>query len=397
MRRIMLFSVSFIMTINFTACKNIIIGRNEINELEFIRALAIDTSASTPGNIRLTLASQRVKTAGGKATEEKESSKVSSEGRTMFEASRNVSTFLDKRPFWGHLEYVVIGEEAAKEGINKYLDLLSRDHEIRMNINVFVMKGGRAEELMEKSDIDNRFVFDRLKGLLESVEGQSVSSPVNLIETMYIQDAKYLSLYLPCIRIISASDSGDEKSINIKMEGFALFDQDRLAGYLDGDMGRGLNWLRDKIKSTIIVVKTLGGSDVSLEVIKSRTRFYPKIKDGSLSLVVELKVDSNIGEVASTEDIFYSETFDYLEKEQSKIIKQEIERVIEFAQREIGLDFFETGRNFYRKYPIKWGDLYEKNWRTEFPKVKFDVVVESKIRRTYDIREPNGVQGGGRK
>ncbi|HPD01135.1 MAG TPA: Ger(x)C family spore germination protein [Acetivibrio sp.] len=397
MRRIISLLLLFIVTLTLTACENPIMSRHEINDLEFARSIAIDTAKSIPDGVRLTLASQRIKIGSGGSVGEKESSKISSEGRTMFEAVRNFSTYLGKRPFWGHLEFVLIGEEAAKKGIHNYLDFFARDHEVRMNINVFVMKGCCAEELMEKADRGDRLIFDRLNGLLNSLGGQSVSNPVNLIEVMYIQDMKCLSLYIPCVEMVNVTKGQDEDVIDVKMAGFAIFDEDKLAGYLDENMGRGLNLLRNKVKSGIYVVNTRKGSKVSLEIINSKTKFYPEIKDGNLSLKVKVNMESNIGEIDSNEDIFNNDTFIYLEQEQSRLVKQEIERVIEYAQKEIGLDFFSTALNFYRKYPIKWKKLYEKDWKTWFPKIKFSVEVKSKIRRTYDIREPNAVEGEGGK
>ena len=91
--------ILFIITMTFTACENPIIGRREINDLEFARSLAIDTSKTIPDGVMLTLASQRIKIGSGGSAGETESSKVSSEGQTMFEAVRNFSTYLDKRPF----------------------------------------------------------------------------------------------------------------------------------------------------------------------------------------------------------------------------------------------------------------------------------------------------------
>ncbi|HQA57934.1 MAG TPA: Ger(x)C family spore germination protein [Acetivibrio sp.] len=396
MRKKILLSILLIFTLSFTACNTPPISRHEINDLEFIRSIAIDTSKSIPDGVRLTMASKRLDVSGGGSSGEKKSTKVSSEGRTMFEAVRNFSTFLDKKPFWGHLEYVVIGEEAAKKGIYNYLDFFARDHEVRMNIYVFIMKGCCAEDLMQKADRSDRFVFDRLKGLIHSMDGQSVSNPVNLIEVMYIQDLKALSLYIPCVEMVNVTGGEDEDVTDIKMAGFAIFEKGKLVGFLDEDMGRGLNLLRNEMKSGIYVVNTPKGSKVSLEVINSKTKFYPEIKDGNLFLKVKVNMDSNIGEIDSNEDIFDNEVFTFLEQEQSKGAKQEIDKVIDYAQKEIGLDFFSTAINFYRKYPIKWKEMYEKDWKNWFTKIKFTVEVESKIRRTYDIREPNAVEDDGR-
>ncbi|NMB34087.1 MAG: Ger(x)C family spore germination protein [Clostridium sp.] len=399
MGKIIKFFILIIAITTFSACENPIVGRNEIDDLEFIRALAIDKSLTVPNGVRLTVTTQRFKEGGEGSAQEKESTKVSAEGETAFEAIRNFSIFLDKKPFWGHLEYVIIGEDVAREGICQYLDVLSRDHEIRMNIDIFVMKGGRAEEMMEKTEKGDKFIFDRLRGLIESVGGQSVTSPVNLIEIMYIQDIKYLSLYLPCVQMIKSSrdENGKDETMDIKMAGFAVFDGDVLVGHLSAGMGRGLNWLRDNIKSGIIVVTSPKGTKVSLELIRSKTKFYPKIQDGKLFLDVKVEVNSNIGEVQAHEDVFKAEIFEYLERQQAKSVKREIEEVIEYAQKVLGLDFFAVGSNFYRKYPIKWENIYEQNWREEFPRVEINVDVKSQIRRTYDIKEPSEDKGDGKK
>jgi len=102
------------------------------------------------------------------------------------------------------------------------------------------------------------------------------------------------------------------------MAGFAIFEKGKLVGFLDEDMGRGLNLLRNEMKSGIYVVNTPKGSKVSLEVINSKTKFYPEIKDGNLFLKVKVNMDSNIGEIDSNEDIFDNEVFTFLEQEQSR-------------------------------------------------------------------------------
>ena len=60
-------------------------GRNEIDDLEFIRALAIDKSLTVPNGVRLTVTIQRFKEGGEGSAQEKESTKVSAEGETAFE------------------------------------------------------------------------------------------------------------------------------------------------------------------------------------------------------------------------------------------------------------------------------------------------------------------------
>lgn len=358
--------------------------------------MAIDTSPSKEGYVRLTLSAERVKSGGAGKSEEKSSTKIVSEGKTIFEAVRNFATYLDKRPFFGHLEYIIIGEEAAKEGINKYLDFFSRNHEIRLNLKVFILKGNRAEDLMEMAGSESKFVFDRLGGLFKNIDQLSVTNQVNLIEVMYILDIKYLSLYLPCIEMVKVSKGKKEDLplCDIKMAGFAIFDGDKLTSFLGDEMGRGLNYLRNKIEFGVITVKSPTGNDISLEIINSKTKLKPEIKNGKLVVNVQVRMSSNIGEIKHPEDIFNSNTIGYLEKEQEKVVQDEICKVIKYSQQEIGLDFFGAGKEIYHKYPIVWEDVYKRKWRNEFPKVRFNVFVDSRIKRTYDIEKPNALEEG---
>lgn len=396
MKKALLFSTSLILLITFTGCKSITMSRHEIRDLEFIRAIAIDKSLSEEGYVRLTISSQRVSSKGDGQSEEKESITVYSEGRTVSEAMRNFNKYLEKEPFLGHLEYIVIGEEAARDGILKYIDFFSRDHEVRLNMNVFLMKSGRAEELMEKASSKGKFIFDKLGGLIKNRTEHSMTNIVNLIEVMYILDLEFLNLYIPCIEMVKVTknENGPNSSMDVKMSGLAIFERDKLVGHLDDSMARGLNWLMDKIYSGIIVVNSQKGSKISLEIVDSKTKIQPEIKDDNLFVKVKVNVFSNIDEIQSSENIFNGETISFLERQQGQIVKEEIEKVIEYAQQEVGLDFFGIGGKFFHKYPIVWEDIYRKKWRAVFPEVKFEVTVNSSIRKTYDIKQPNALGDG---
>ena len=53
-----------------------------------------------------------------------------------------------KIPYWGHATSIIIGEEVAREGIMTFLDLISRNAEVRLGIDVFISKGQSAKEVL---------------------------------------------------------------------------------------------------------------------------------------------------------------------------------------------------------------------------------------------------------
>lgn len=395
MKRLLSFCLLLVLLLTLSGCKLAFIGRTEMSRIEFIRAVGIDMISDKENTVRLTIATQSVQSGGGGGGVQKKSEVLFSEGKTVFEAIRNFWNFMDKRPFWGHLEYIVIGEEAARDGLLKYIDFFSRDPEVRLNAKVYVARGLKAEMVIKKGNTPDKFVFDRLEGLGENIWGQSISNKVDLMEIMYILDNPFLSLYIPCVELdkFSESQQSENDGLDIILGGFAIFKGDKLVNHLNSKMGLGLNWLRNKIKSGVIIVKSPKGENISLEIIQSSTKLKPKIVDDKLSMIIEVKMTSHVNEIRSSENIFTDKALEALEKEEQQVIKKEIESTIEFAQSH-GLDFFGTAAEVFRKYPIKWEDNFEKNWEEIFPNMNFDVKVTSVIPRTYNIKEPTRAKAG---
>ncbi|NLN65857.1 MAG: Ger(x)C family spore germination protein [Clostridiaceae bacterium] len=377
------------------SCQTSFMERTEIKDIEFIRVVGVDKSTHTDGNVRLIIATQSVQGAGGSGTPKKESEILHSEGKTVFEAVRNFWNYMDKRPFWGHLEFLIIGEEAAKEGLLKYIDFFSRDPELRLNLTVFQVEGNSAEEVIKKANSPKKFVFEKLAGVVENQWGQSVYNEVDLMEVMYILDKDYLSLYLPSIRLqqLTEYDQEEEAAMDIVTGGFALFHGDMLGGYLDSEMGRGLNWLKNKVKSGSITVKSPEGNDVSLEIMRSKVKLKPKLVNEGLSVSVEVNIITSLAGLRSNEDLFCAETIEHLEKQQEQYVREVGEMVINYAQRN-GMDIINVGDAVWRKYPIQWEDRFKENWREEFQDISFHIIVKSKIEKTYDIVQPNQSEKG---
>lgn len=378
--------ISFVLT----GCKISFQGATQIKDIEFIRAVGIDTAPDE--KMRLTIATQRIIAGGGRGeSEQKQSEILHSEGETGFEAVRNFWSFTEKRPFFGHLEYLLIGEEAAREGLLKYMDFFTRDPEVRLNLNVFIVKGSEASEVIRQGNTRDKFVFDRLEGIKRHHWGLSMITEVDLMEVMYILDAEFLSLYVPCVKLVKKTEStgGMDEGMDLALEGFAVFKGDRLAGYLEREMARGLNFLKNNVKSGVINVQWEDGDMVALEIISTNRKIKPYMENDELYMDVNIKMNCNIAEIQSKTSIFDDESIEYLQTRLEEVIKNEVKKVVDLAQ-EMKLDFFGAADAFLHKYPCKWEDIYEKNWSDIFSDIKFNITVDSHVSRTYDIKQPIG-------
>jgi len=378
------------MLFSFSGCENINPFTTELDRIEFIRVVGIDKSPEKEGYIRLSFNTKGM--GGGPQTGSTEIIILTmyAEGATIAEAAQNFTKFMDREPYWGHLEYVLISEEIAKEGILKHLDWFFRKAEVRLNARVFVVKGQPASEVIAKGASKNKFLHERLQNLVENQGHHSILTDVDLIEIMYIENMQEKSLCLTYIEMINTSEIGgsyDSEVMEIKAGGLCFFDGDRLAGYLDEKKSRGVNWLRNELGTGILNIHSPSGSKISSEFVDKKVKIIPKKENGKLSINIKIMLTVAVTEIQSTENIFKEDTLKALENQISQEIKNEVEDAIKFAQKQ-ELDFIGMGGVVYRKYPIEWQDIYKDNWKSIFPKLKISVEVDSKIRRTYNIRQP---------
>jgi len=168
--------------------------------------------------------------------------------------------------------------------------------------------------------------------------------------------------------------------------GFALFKGEKLSEYIKDNMARGLNWVRGKVDSGIIVVKDPSGQSVSLKITDAKTKVMPKLSQGDLDITIKVYFSTNVSDIKGTKNIFEKRTLDYLKEQQEHIVKKEIMEILSFAK-ENNMDIFPISDEVYHKYPVFWEGIKD-SWSEVFPKLKISVEAESVINRTYDIKEP---------
>ena len=114
---------------------------SEVADLELVRTIAIDRDGE-----KLTL------TACSGMGLEDETALISSIDADSLASAVNLLRRSGSRrePFFAHVEHLVIGEDALKNGngISPYLDYISRSLETRMDTNIFIVRGVSAKDFV---------------------------------------------------------------------------------------------------------------------------------------------------------------------------------------------------------------------------------------------------------
>ena len=397
-RKISFFIVFILTSLALSGCETELLpAMQEIDQFQIVQVVGIDKNTESSDLVEVTFISQLKKVSTGKGQEGNQLVTVlSSTGPTVFDAERKLKAHSDKIIFLGHVNYFIIGEEAAKEDFSKYFDFINRDHEIRLSPKVFISKGCSAKELINETSSGDRFITDRLKNINSDISLLSNTDQVRIIDVSAMLDNLNAATIIPTLKCEPIRDekmTGDMPEKDIKMCGYAVIKDFKLTGFIDEDRSRGYNFLVNKVKSCPISVPDLSGKYVGLEVINAKTKVEAHFKGDQLEGVTyNTHITSNIQELQSRKNIFTENAIQDLCSKQSEIMKAELEQVIGITK-ELKIDCLNLGQIIEMQHPLKWEHIKDK-WKEIYPNLKIEIVVKSDIQRTYDIREPNGYQMG---
>ncbi len=343
------------------------------------------------------------------------------EASTILEALDMYGMSISRRVSLMHAKNLIISEELAKTGMERYLGPLARYRETRRVMNVAVVKGtaqdfikadksnigesqAKAIELMA-SQADNTSFFPRVtfydfyRQLLSPYEhGYVVYAGINDFSSLpeKTPDGGELPLLV---------DKGFEpgkipRSGVAKREyvGTAVFFGDKMVGSLNSEETRFFLIVKGQFKRGIIVIKDerSPGDAIPLDMRLSRKPavkgYYKK---GKPVIDLKLEMEADIGAIQSRINYENKDEIEKLNKQAEDHIKERVLNVIEKCRNEYKTDIFGFGRKFAGYFPTiqEWE---EYNWLSHFSEVEVKVHVNVNIRRTglmigsSKVRKGNG-------
>jgi len=372
-----------------TSCWN----RREIETLGFVLAVGVDKAAEE-GKIMLSVQiAKPFALAGPSVVAERPFWLVSSTGYTVFEAIRNFLSQSPRRPFWAHNRFILIGEELAREGIMEIIDLFARDGESRRTVQVVIVKGAKAVDLLQAEFELERLPSEGAQGiLLGSLAGlgTTVGTELNdLLQMLELPGMEPVALRAEIVDRppdvdLRGQSKRDVISTSARLSGAAVFKKDKLVGWLGPKQTRGLLWIKGEIKGTVLVVEYPNEQDrlITVEVIRASSKVTPKIIDGKPQIKIEINVEGNLGETQVFFDpITQLEKWASIERRVAEAIRGEVQSVLDAAQKEYKSDIFGFGTSFYRNYYKEW-ERMQADWDRLFQELAVEIDIRTGLRRS---------------
>lgn len=366
------------------------VGKREINDLALVLAVGLD-EGSKKGNVKITTQIVRPADARGQTgapsgqTGEPIHSLVA-EGKTIFEAIRNLSSFSSRRVFWAHNTIIVINEDLAKKGISNIIDFFTRNPELRMR-TLIVVTPNKASEVVSTMTGLEVIPGETLHKLFRYTQLSSFAPKSEIMDLLsaYLNKSSEPVLARVFLDEVEVSNKKPEKGTTIKqvkLEGAGIFKGDKLVGILSGNETRGLLFFREKLDSGIITIPCSDNANrnISIELENQNFNLKPTLTNDKIGFNANLKTTTSVVEAGcSSFSIDNEEQVKELEKKIEKKLKKEIEGTISKIQKKYKADVLELGKVFENKYPAKWRQVEDK-WEDVFPKVEISVNVNSEIK-----------------
>lgn len=395
-KRIFLPLLFIILIVFLTGCWN----SRELNELGISLLIALDIEDDKVLLTAEIVDIHNIQESSGFEDSEGSIKYVQGIGNNILEAFRDLVLKFDRRIFASHNKVIIIGEELAKKGILSHIDELLRDREQRLSAYILIAKGSKAYEVLGVNngleEIPANYIFE----LVENVKDNPKTIDVNMVKYLkyYYKDGHHpitgVIEKIEKSKICSVEKESERKSYELSVIGSAVFDEDVLVGYLNGNDTKSLNFIMDNIKGGIITFPT-PKSAVGLEgefksvhkdlssmiIIKNKIKNDIEVRDGNIILKTKITLRGGLQEVVGSIDVSKQENLNEMETACSKAVEEGIKSAVKKAQEEFELDIFGFGSIFHRKYPEEWNKI-EKDWDMNFSKADFEVEVETNMIRT---------------
>lgn len=364
----------------------------ELNELAIVTALGIDKTDN--GYLLSVQIINTGEIAGKNSSGRAEVVRFMKSGDTVFDAFRKLSTEAPRKIYVAHLRVVVFGEEMAREGIGKTLDVLSRDHEMRSDFFLTVAKGSTAFDILSVETALEKLPANQLYNALEASE--KVWAPtmaVTLDELINSIVSKGKEPVLTGIYLHGDPESGSDfnnvertsPNTFLKIGSLGVFKKDKLLDWLNVEDSKAVNYITDNVKSTVVNVPCEDGK-ISIETIRSKTKVKGKIEKGKPKIDISIFSEGNVSDVECKFDLSTPEKIKELEEKYKNRIKNGIEGSLKKVQKDYQSDIFGFGEVIHRVNPKAWKRL-EPNWDQEFENLEISVKVNAKIRHLGTITE----------
>lgn len=373
MKRFLLFLFLLLLSPLLTGCGSLYAQRREVEQLKVMETLGLDPA---PGGVVLSLASSSG-VGDGKAL------CYSAAGASCSDAMERLrSRSLEELLFCGHLQHILIGEEAARQGLDGLLAFACRSSDLRLDMPLYLVLGTSAGETMRSIGVGEKNIADALTALENEREAASRLSTAGTILRDLERQGSSLARTL---RVLDAAEEDPDGAKAVVPEGYGVLVGGKLAATIGPEDALAVQLLTDALSPCPLVVYDREGHAVTLEVQDGSRALRPVWdENGVLSgLDVAVEVGAAVLEIDGFEQVADEQVLRDLNARMETEISRRLGNVLRLSRR-LEADFLGLGRLLEQQAPGRCRGL-DQTLGPLLPALSLSVSVRGEIRHSHDI------------
>lgn len=398
------------MLLSLSGCSGIYSNFRELERLLVIQTMGIDFAEEGVG----------ISLASGAKSDGSSPVRLFSTGVSVTSAVAHILSYSQEQElFLSHTSHVVLGEEAAQNGINGYLSYICRSPNLRTDIPLYIVKGGTAQEAVMQVGDGSKGISEVLEAVRANVDERGDSKAFSASDLLrdLERNGSGLVCAIECSPSIQeggtkqeggsgsssgtdsaespdstgGSGSGEEKqekqALTAAAVGYGVIRGDRLCAYIDKEQAIGVGLLLNIVGISNIVVKDRYATPVTLELDQGSSEIKPVwAEDGSLEMLdIQIKAAANIAEIGGGGHFSEPDYEDYLTAQLETAVSERVSSVIQLSKT-LQADFLGLGNivemDDAEKYRALGGDF-----ASLLPGLTVRISVSGQIKHTNDIRD----------
>ena len=405
-----------------SGCSSIYSNYREIQQLMVVQTMGIDREKS---GVQVSMAAAAEASGGGPR-------RMSAQGSTVTAAiDRACKLSYEEEIFFSHVNHLLVGEAAAEEGLDTFLDYVSQSPTMRIDIPLYIVRGGTANQAVMEVGDSSKGISEVMQTVHESFASPSDSQVFTVADTINSLLC-YGSALVCAVECVPSSESvspgkaeseqqssgqsvqgGEGQSAQQGEEqkpqaeegqngqdktqgenplmavpaGYAVIRDGKLCKFIEPEEAAAVGLLTGRLPITDITVTDRNGKNATLELNQGSADIVPIWggKGQLKGLNIQAQVIASVLETDNWQQGSSNEYINHLTAQLESAISQRLSSLLRTSMK-LKADFLGLAGQVERKSPENYR-LMSQRFSELLPGLELQITVSGQLSHTNDMKE----------
>ena len=397
-----------------SGCSSIYSNYREIQQLMVVQTMGIDREK---GGVQVSMAAAAEASGGGPR-------RMSAQGSTVTAAiDRAYKLSYEEEIFFSHVNHLLVGEAAAEEGLDAFLDYVSQSPTMRIDIPLYIVRGSTANQAVMEVGDSSKGISEVMQTVHESFASPSNSRVFTVADTInsLLRYGSALVCAVECVpssesvspgKSASAQGGGEQNAQqgeeqNPQQEegqnaqdktqgetplmavpaGYAVIRDGKLCKFIEPEEAAAVGLLTGSLPITDITVTDMNGKDASLELNQGSAEITPVWggKGQLKGLNIQAQVSASVLETDNWQQGSSNEYINHLTAQLESAVSQRLSSLLRTSMK-LKADFLGLAGQVERKSPENYR-LMSQRFSELLPGLELQITVSGQLIHTNDMKE----------